>query len=109
MAKIPSNVVPKMVGSNCLFVNTGAKAENIPIINTNMTATRILTRIPHEKIVGGTPMNNTENTAPSTNMKNPLVTTTIALYLAAYSMYGPSITSLFALMIENGYSFKIIM
>ena len=70
---IPSNVAPKMVGSNCLFVNTGANAENIPIINTNINATIIFTTIPHEKIVGGTPMNSTEKIAPSTNMKNPLV------------------------------------
>ena len=76
---------------------------------TKIKATAILTRIPKEKMLGGTPINNTENTHPRTNMKNPLVKTTIALYFAAYSMYGPSITSDLALIIENGYSFKIII
>ena len=73
MANTPSNVAPKMVGNNCLFVNTGENADKIPIINTKINATAILTKIPHEKIVGGIPMNNTENIAPSTSMKNPLV------------------------------------
>ncbi len=73
MASTPSNVEPKMVGSNCLFVNTGENAENIPIRNTNINATIILVIIPNDMIDGGTPMNNTEKTHPSTNMKNPLV------------------------------------
>ena len=73
MDSIPSNVAPRIVGNNCLFVNTGLNAENIPIMNTNINATTMLTRIPQDMIVGGTPMNSTENTAPSTNMKNPLV------------------------------------
>ena len=41
--------------------------------NKNASPTIIFTIIPNDKIVGGTPMNNTENIAPSTNMKNPLV------------------------------------
>ena len=109
MLKIPSNVDASIVGSSCLFVNTGVNEEKIPIMNTNINATIILIIMPHEKMLGGTPMNNTENIAPSVNMNSPLVIITIDLYLLAYSMYGPSITSLFALIIENGYSFKIIM
>ena len=100
MDNIPSNVALNIVGSNCLFVNTGVNAENIPIMNTKINATIMLISIAGENIVGGTPINNTENIAPSTNMKNPLVNTTTARYFAAYSMYGPSITSLLALIIE---------
>ena len=73
MESIPSNVVPSIVGNNCLFVNTGENADIIPIMNTNINATAILTKIPKENMFGGIPMNSTENTAPSTNMKNPLV------------------------------------
>ena len=109
MANTPSRVVPSMVGNNCLFVNTGLNAEKIPIINTNTNDTKTLIKILHDVITGGTPKNNTENSTPSTIMKNPLVKYTIALYLEAYSIYGPSITSHFALMIENGYSFNIII
>ena len=103
-----SSIVFPIVFALCI-ANTGVNAEKIPIINTNIKATTILTKIPHENIFGGIPINNTENRAPSTNIRNPLVTNTTDLYLAAYSIYGPSITSDFALIIENGYSFNRIM
>ena len=109
MANIPSNVAPIMVGNNCLFVNTGVNAENIPIMNTNTKTTNMLINIVGENIVGGIPINNTENNTPKVNIKNPLVIKTIDLYFDAYSMYGPSITSHLALIIENGYSFNIII
>ena len=67
------------------------------------------TIIPSENSFGGTPMNNTANKSPSVTIRNPLVTTTNERYLEASSIYGPSITSDFALMIENGYSFKRII
>ena len=86
-----------MVGNNCLFVNTGLNAEKIPIMNTNINATKIFIRILQEVMTGGIPKNNTENSTPSTIMKNPLVKYTIARYLDAYSIYGPSMTSDFAL------------
>ena len=73
MESIPSNVAPSIVGNNCLFVNTGENADNIPIINTNIKATITFTTIPIEYMSGVIPRNNTENTTPSTNMKNPLV------------------------------------
>ena len=73
MANIPSSVVHNIVGNSCLFVNTGANAEKIPIMNTNINATSTFSKNPSDMIVGGTPMNNTEKTQPSTNMKNPLV------------------------------------
>ena len=109
MDNIPSNVAPSIVGNNCLFVNTGLNAEKIPIINTNINATIMFIKILQDVINGGIPKNNTENNTSSTIMKNPLVKYTIALYFEAYSMYGPSITSDLALIIENGYSFKIII
>lgn len=109
MANIPSNVAPIIVGNNCLFVNTGVNAENIPIMNTNTKTTNMLINIVGENIVGGIPINNTENNTPKVNIKKPLVIKTTDLYFDAYSMYGPSITSHLALIIENGYSFKIII
>ena len=41
--------------------------------------------------------------------KGIILTENIISRLDAYSIYGPSITSHFALIIENGYSFKTII
>ena len=63
----------------------------------------------HENNSGAIPKNNTEYNKPKVTIKNPLVRYTKVRYLEASSIYGPSITSDFALIYENGYSFNIII